>query len=392
MNEPASTSLERASWRVFFVATAILFYWIVVRLLLAPVVLAILVTVIFAPLHRRLAARLGTGRARAATASMAAIGLGVGAPAVGIALLFIAQTRALLKELLGEQEVRSRLVGFLVDGTEWLAFHARTLTGAEIDPTSLADQATRQIGGALSTLLPDALGQTGALLLGFVVFQIVLFYLLWRGHELLALAVDLAPIATAHSTLILRRLQRTIQGVFLGGLLTAVVQGLVGGLGFWLAGFANFVIWGMLISIASFIPIVGTSLIWAPVVLSLWLTGHDSQALGVLAVGLVISTVDNLVRALFIHHRSDVHPLLILFSIVGALRTTGLMGIVYGPLLAACLTEAVRIYRVEFTDRRPWGGLRNNAEPRAEEPTPVDPSPADPQTPSGSTKSPAALP
>jgi predicted PurR-regulated permease PerM len=140
--------------------------------------------------------------------------------------------------------------------------------------------------------------------------------------------------------------------VFVGSLATAVIQGAVGALGFWIAGFQNQLIWGALLAGAGLIPILGTGIIWVPATLYLALAGQTGDALWMLAVGAVVSSVDNLVKPLLIHERAAVHPLLVFIGLFGGLSSFGAMGLLYGPLLVACLTEMVRIYRDDFKPQR----------------------------------------
>jgi predicted PurR-regulated permease PerM len=140
-------------------------------------------------------------------------------------------------------------------------------------------------------------------------------------------------------------MSQTLRAVVLGGVMTAVFQSVIGGLGFWLAGFQNFAIWGAMIFVASFVPVFGTALVWVPAALFLYVTDSPGSAAFLVGVGVVISTTDNLFRLILIGRRATLHPLLLFLGVFGGLAAVGPMGLIYGLLLVSALAEAVQIYR-----------------------------------------------
>lgn len=342
---PAQTLSERVSWRVLWVMISIVFVWFVVRPILAPLVLAMLAAVVFYPVHRQVERVLGHATFGSALVSMTCLAVMVGGPLAGITVLFVIQANEVARELLGDQIDHSRLVEFAERSLSEASRFLEPFLGDRIDARGLVEDALQSLGNFLYVHIPDVVGVVGRLTFSFVIACLVLFYLFLRGVRVLDLAIELLPITETYTRQLLFRFEKTIQGVFLGAILTAVFQGTLGSLGFWITGFENFVIWGVLVAAASFIPFVGTGLIWAPAVFYLFMSDHTANALVMLIFGLVISTVDNLLRALFIYDRSTLHPLLIFLSLLGGVQTMGPMGLIYGPLLLACLTEMVRIHR-----------------------------------------------
>lgn len=337
--------------------------WYVLRPLLAPVLLAVLTAVIVFPAYAWWLRRLGGRRRPAALATLALLSVGVGAPALGLSALFVRQTQEVLAEILGEAENRSRLVGLVEQLLDWLTRLARATVGDAVDFARIFDESMQKLATAGYERIPDLFGQAGRFALDALLYGLVVFVLLVRGRPFLDLLVELSPMGEDHSRRILRRLERTIKGVFLGALAAALSQGALGALGFWLLGFQNHLVWGALLAGAGLIPILGTGLVWVPTFLYLALAGQTGAALGMLVVGGVVSTVDNLVKPLVIHERAKVHPVLVFASLFGGLYSFGPMGLLYGPLLVACLVEMVRIYRDDFGSGRgrpapePSGGV-----------------------------------
>ncbi|NJL29600.1 MAG: AI-2E family transporter [Thermoanaerobaculia bacterium] len=342
---PEQTPVERVSWRVLWVVISLVFFWFVVRPILAPVVLAMLTAVVFYPVHRRVESVLGQATFLSAMVSMTCLAGLIGGPLGGIIVLGVIQANEVAQELLGEQVDRSRLVDFVERALDSVSHLVEPVVGDQIDVRALVRDALQSFGTFLYEHLPDAVGMVGRLTFSFLITCLVLFFLFLRGARVLNLTVELMPITSSYTRQLLYRLEKTIQGVFLGAILTAVFQGTLGCLGFWLTGFENFVIWGALVAGASFIPFVGTGLIWFPAVFYLYMSDHYANALVMLLFGIVISTVDNFLRALFIYDRSTLHPLMIFLALLGGVQTMGPMGLIYGPLLLACLTEMVRIHR-----------------------------------------------
>lgn len=373
--EPARFGLGSAEGRALVVLATIIglcFLWMVVWPLLAPLVLAALVVMLFDPLHRRIERRLGGSSIGAATVSMLSLCLLVATPAVGVGLLLIAQARSVLLELLADQPLQSRLTEMLEYYARGALLLIRRVAGPEVELDALAQEVMRRGAMTFYEALPDVLGHVGRFTLGLIIIAVVVFTLLLRGRPLLKAAIEALPLANEHGWRIARRLGQTVRAVFVGSVLTALLQGALGAASFWVTGFSNFLVWGALVALAAFVPFVGTALVWGPAVLYLVVTGHGRTALALLVAGLVISTVDNLVRPLLIHLgvRESFHPVLLFLALLGGLQTMGPMGLIYGPLVAACLVEVVRIYQSEVMPPRsePRPGFAPKAPAAAQDP------------------------
>jgi predicted PurR-regulated permease PerM len=330
------------------VVASIAFLWLAVRPLLAPLVLAALAAVVFEPLHRRIERRLGARTNRAAMTSLLLLLVFVGGPVAGFAVLLVAQTRRVLGDFLGlaqGQTITSRLNQLMGQYFDWLGQLGERYLGRAIDLSTLGIDRARDLSAALYASLPDLLAYAGGMVFSYLIFTVALFFLLRDRHAVVHLILEIAPMEPSHALKILVRLRDTVRAVFLGSVLTSVFQGTFGAIGFFLAGFPNFAVWGALTAVASFIPVIGTALVWGPAVLFLLVNGDGLQATLMLAFGLFISTTDNVLRLLFLGTRMAVHPLILFVSVFGGLTAVGPMGVVYGPLLAACAFEALGIYR-----------------------------------------------
>lgn len=341
------TRTQRATGLIFVFVTAVAFAAFILRPLLAPVVVAVLLAVVYEPVHRLVERFCGRQTIRSTVASAILLLALVLLPAFGLGLLLLRQIQGIVEQLAGEGSVESRMVLLLHQALDSVAGLASKF-GFDFDTESFAAEWTDRASAMLYEGLPKLLGNLGQLGLFLAVLLVALAYLLYRGRDLAELIVELSPMEEGHTRQILSRLTLTIQALFIGAFLTAIFQGFFGGLGFWLTGFDNWVVWGTLIAGASFVPFVGTALVWAPAVVYLGYTGHSADAFVLLLVGLAISTIDNVLRTLFIHGHSAVNPVLIFFALIGGIKTFGPMGVVYGPLIAGCFVEAISIYRSDL--------------------------------------------
>jgi predicted PurR-regulated permease PerM len=128
--------------------------------------------------------------------------------------------------------------------------------------------------------------------------------------------------------------------------LVAIAQGIVGGIAFSLLGIPSPVLWGFAVSIASFIPLVGSLAVWGPAVVYLFVHGAVANAFALIVVGIFgISMIDYLLRPIIIGSRTKMHVLVILFSVLGGIQLFGIIGLVMGPLVLAVFVSVVKIFR-----------------------------------------------
>jgi len=130
-------------------------------------------------------------------------------------------------------------------------------------------------------------------------------------------------------------------------------------------GFKNALVLGTLTGIASFVPMVGTGLVWGPLSLYLFLTGDVLRALLFLVLAaFFVAFMDNFLKPVILGERLRIHPLMIFFSILGGINIFGLNGLILGPLVVAVFFAAVELF--EQIDLK-GGALDQEREPKAEE-------------------------
>jgi predicted PurR-regulated permease PerM len=169
----------------------------------------------------------------------------------------------------------------------------------------------------------------------------VLFFFLRDGDQIMATAVRLIPIAPGRRSELVDHVAAVTRAVVFGSLLTALVQGLLVGIGFALVGLPSPVVFGAVAAAASLIPYIGTALIWVPAAAVLFLQGRWVAALFLTAWSVaVVSSADNVVRPLFISGRAQISTLPVFLGLIGGLSAFGPIGLVVGPVVVA-LTRAL---------------------------------------------------
>jgi len=132
------------------------------------------------------------------------------------------------------------------------------------------------------------------------------------------------------------KLKALIEGVIYGQVLVRFIQAVIGTLGFVLIGLNAAFLWGILIFFAAFLPLIGTGLIWGPLVVLTYLKGQYLLSLGVFIIGIIISIIDNILLPYFISEKTNIGPVITLISIIGGLELFGFYGIILGPFILGC--------------------------------------------------------
>jgi predicted PurR-regulated permease PerM len=158
---------------------------------------------------------------------------------------------------------------------------------------------------------------------------------------------DLIPMSPEHKDAIFVRLYDTLTAVVQSMLVTALAQGVLGWIGYWLIGRLSLsVLLGFLTALFSFVPMAGATVVWGSCAIYLVATGASGRAIAMTLWGLlVVSMVDNFIKPLFIGGKAQLPTLLLLFAILGGLSIYGFVGIFIAPVMVALLLSFVRIYR-----------------------------------------------
>jgi predicted PurR-regulated permease PerM len=299
------------------------------------------VAVTIRPYHA-LARRWGKPRLAALTMTFATM-VGILAPLALAILLVVAEVRTLGEQGFGDvvERVRSAAPRFTDALEQLLGRFGTTLD----DLVKHGGAAARDWAPALAG---NVLGGIFAAAFGLLVMLATQYFLYRDVGKLRALFRDLMPMPNEDVDRILDTLRATTASALLGGLLVALVQGALGGVGLAIVGVRAPVTWAFLMAMCAFIPFGGTAIVWGPVVVYLFATGEVGSAIFLGLYGaLFLGTIDNFLRPWFLRKfgTSSVHPLLLFFAVLSGIALFGMSGILFGPILIAFLTTVTKIYR-----------------------------------------------
>lgn len=190
---------------------------------------------------------------------------------------------------------------------------------------------------------PDVLGEIASLFVHLFVFFFIMFFAFINGPTWYKQIKQMSPLRPEVKRHIFSDLEKVLSGIVHGQFLTAIIQGVAGGLMFFIFGIPNAIFWGFVMIIFSFIPLLGTPLIFIPAGLIAIIQGDLFAGIGVLTVGfIVIMNLDNFVRPYLVSRFAPVHPILVLVGVLGGLKTFGFAGMIIGPLILALFFTLVK--------------------------------------------------
>jgi predicted PurR-regulated permease PerM len=183
---------------------------------------------------------------------------------------------------------------------------------------------------------------------------VTLFYLFKDGERMLQTFKDLLPLPKRDVESFAKAMDDVLSATLYGNLLNAVIQGSLGFFIMWVLDFSAPLLWGMIMGLTTFIPMIGPALVWLPATIYLFLAGLYLKAAILLVFGiLIISQIDNFLRPLFISGKTHIHTLILLFSILGGLSVFGFLGFILGPILMALCVSILELYRLNSLGRIP---------------------------------------
>jgi predicted PurR-regulated permease PerM len=203
----------------------------------------------------------------------------------------------------------------------------------------------KQVVGWLVANSDTAFFKVGNVLLSFAIFLISLYYLLRDGARARKAVITLSPLSEEENTAIFERLSHAVSSVLKGNLTTAVVQGILSGIGYSIFGIPNPILWGSATALAALIPGVGTSLVFIPMIIYAFVTLPFIMAFGLtLWSVLLVGLIDNFLAPILVGKGMQLHPLLVFLSVVGGIILFGPVGILMGPLTFSFLFALLSIY------------------------------------------------
>jgi predicted PurR-regulated permease PerM len=201
-----------------------------------------------------------------------------------------------------------------------------------------------KIGHELAGLIKIGLGNIISGTISFVFMILTTFFFLCDGPQFIEKIGNFMPFSKKQKDKLLRQTKDIIVSTMYGGVTVAATQGIIGGVLFVALGIPSAVLWGLTMFMASFIPMVGTFIIWGPAAGYLFFEGfYIKGTIMVLAGVFAISSVDNIVRPLIMKGKTKMPVIAIFFSILGGIKLFGFIGLIVGPLVFALFLSVFEI-------------------------------------------------
>ena len=346
--DPQTTAVQKAFFArvgVLLLLSALLYLvWRIVEPLWQPLLWAVLLGSLLAPLNASLATRLG-GRPRLASSiTMVGVVLLILLPIFAIAGAVASQASQLLGQIdtsgLRTTDLDLSRIPLLARPLEWIEATAGvSLAQIEAWVVTGAKRLLEVVAGSGGTVFLGAIGT----LVSFMLALFVLFFVLRDGPRFASAVVRMLPIEPALRGKLSRHLIDVTRAVFMGIGLTALVQGTLLGIGFAIAGLPSPLLFGVLGVLFALVPVVGTAIMWIPAAIWLLLQGESGYALFMTGWGvIVVGGVDNFLRPMLISGRVEVPTLAVFIGVMGGLSAFGFIGLFLGPIILGLLVALFR--------------------------------------------------
>lgn len=245
-----------------------------------------------------------------------------------------------IQELISNQDI-------IVSGIESFVDKFESYSGTKL----LSDENLKMLLQKATGFIPQLLNSTASLVINLIMMFFLLYYLLVNGTQVERYLNRVIPLKPKNIGVLAKETRIMIRANALGIPIISIVQGLTAALGYWIFGITDWGMWGFLTGVFAFFPLVGTMIIWVPLVIYLFINGQTWPAVGLgLYSILVTGNIDYITRLGLMKKMGDVHPIITVLGVIVGLNLFGFIGLIFGPLLVSYFVILVKIYMNEFAD------------------------------------------
>lgn len=331
------TQLQNSFFFLFFLGVLIVTF-LLFQPFLTTLAVAATLAVVTHPLHRMIVRRVRGNETVAAFLSIFCVGVALLIPLAFVGTQVFNEAQNLYQRVVENREsLTDGVTGFFEETIRQyapqLSFDIETYVGQAL--TFLVGNLGPVFAGTAQTALQFFLG------------AIALYYFLKDGPKFVRSLVSLSPLPDTEDEKVLGRLEIAINSIIRGTLIIAITQGIMTGIGLAIFGIPSPTLWGSLAAIGALVPGVGTAVVIAPAILYLFVSGHTAAAIGLLAWGAVaVGLIDNFLGPILVGRGMKIHPLFVLFAVIGGIAFFGPLGFLLGPLVLSLLYALLDIYRM----------------------------------------------
>lgn len=335
MQKPNITSL--IFFWIIFAVTGI-FAYLIFAPYLAPLFLGLVLAIVLFPIYQLLSRKMaGKTTLAALTTTLIAV--------VGIIIPLLIVGSVMTQEVVNAYNLLTQsgggaLVNMTIRVNEFFQ-HVMPAAGIRIDLPSIVGGFLQYVGSNLNAFFVSIVG----VLFSALLMLFALYFFLRDGDKLKHFVTEWSPLPERYDENILERLSAAVSAVVKGSLVSAVAQGTGVAAGFALFGIQGALLWGVIAVFAALIPVVGTGIVTMPAVLYLLFTGSIIKGILLLLYSVVlVGNIDTFLRPYLMRKNLDIHPLIILLSVLGGLSVFGPVGFIAGPVVIALFFVLLELY------------------------------------------------
>ncbi len=206
----------------------------------------------------------------------------------------------------------------------------------------------------LTAYIPGILNSTATLITNLAIMLFVLYYMFCNGSDIEREMNRITPLRQENINMLASETKKMVRANALGIPLISIIQGLTATLGYFIFGVQEWALWGFLTGVFAFFPVVGTMIVWVPLVIYTYAIGDTWQGTWLLLYSAVVTgNVDYIARVTLLKKMGDVHPVTTILGVIVGLGLFGFIGLIFGPLLLSYFIVLFKIYRNEFIEQTP---------------------------------------
>ncbi len=192
-------------------------------------------------------------------------------------------------------------------------------------------------------------GSVSKLVINLFIFVLAFFFLLKDGEKFMRYIKRIIPMKNEYKNALFIRFRDVSSAIFINIILIAFIQGALVGIGFWFFDLPSPLFWTVIASFFALIPILGAPVVWIPAAIYLFFVKGYLYGIALTLYGIIIIGLsDNLLRPILLKKKMEIHPFLIILSIMGGLEVFGFFGIFLGPILISLLVSVIQLYNLDF--------------------------------------------
>lgn len=356
MQSTSSTSSQYKFSQYFLilmlVGISIVFYQMV-DMFIVPVILAAVFVSLFYPLYKWMLKRLRGRKGLSSIVCCVILLAGLLAPAYLVADLVAGEAADFYKSIEAKSnqliQEYSPIVYEKILGHEFL----KNLEISQIDWVSTVQSGAKAMGKILASVINKTSKGTFQFVTSLFVTFFTMFYFFRDGDRLVDRLKYLSPLNERYEKVLIDQFFSISRATIKGTLLIGLVQGTLGGVTLWFFDFHSPFLWGVVMTILSIIPMVGSWLVLYPAAIFSFISGDVISGIVIVLIsGLIISSVDNVLRPWLVGRDSGMHDLMIFFSTLGGISLFGVMGFILGPIIAALFLAILDLYSTEIKSQQ----------------------------------------